>query len=148
MMQQYYECPEQVNLVVPGGQSVTFAIPYPTRVRLTRLSVIQTAGTPGNFTVDLYNQAVPNSPSAGGVDEMWRVAPTQSESSAGVMAVRFADVDVYFQNTDPDVFLQVRSQNTPSLISTQAHRKIYARITNQGGGSCTYSLVLGSFFEG
>jgi hypothetical protein len=147
MMQTYYECPPQANLAVPLGASKTFAIPYPTRRRLTKLNILQVSGTPVAFTADLFNHAVPDSPSSGNADEMWRVAPTIADNTAGVLTHNFPDVDVFYINQDANAFLQVRGQDTPTLVSVNARNVIYVRITNGGGNAAIFNLILGSEVE-
>lgn len=150
-MRTYYETPVQTGLVVPQSTSKVFAIPHPTRVRLLNIRVLQTAGTPATFTIDLFEKEVPNTPSSNNADDFWLVTPRGgiASSAAGTLVYDFPDVDKYFNNQDDPVYLQSRGVDTPSLVSiASAKRVIYLRITNAGGTSNTYQVSIGSEFLG
>jgi hypothetical protein len=144
MRATYYECPPQTGLVVPAGMPKVFAIPFPTRMRLTNLRVLQMAGTPAAFTVNLYNREVPDSPSPNNADEFWEVTPAGGISSTnnGVLCADFSGTDNFFDNKDDPVYTTgPGSTPTPSLVSIiSAKRVIYARITCAGGGTFTFML--------
>jgi hypothetical protein len=143
----YYECPPQTGLAVPPGTSITFPIPYPTRVRLTNLRVRQTHGDLAPFSIDLYNRAVPDTPgSVSSDDEFYLVNPVTSvdSTSLGFLIADFSGVDVYFTNQDEPEHVYAQGEPTPSLVSILGGRVIYARITNDGGTENTYEFMLGS----
>lgn len=148
-MRTYYENPPQTLLAVAHAASKVFAIPYPTRVRLTTLRVMQTSGTPVLFKVDIFNHIVGDAPAT--EDALYLVTPYGgiNSNAAGVMVHQFPDVDNFFQNLDDDVPLQVRGVDTPSMVSILARRVIYIRITNSDvANDAVFSLVLGSEYLG
>lgn len=134
-----YECPPQGGLQVDGGSSNCFALPFPTRVALTRLVIRQTAGAPVAFTVDLFNHASVcsgdstsdgDAPFTGPLHEdMYRVHPQLSSDTPGALA-KFFDPQPLFFNQDP-------------LTTTGQNRRIYIRINAQGTGAKEFALVLG-----
>lgn len=142
----YYENPPAA-LTVSGGTSKVLALPCPNRVRLTSLTVVQRAGdTPVLFRVDVYNAQVGDAPSAGLTDYKWLRTPPAGIAcdAAGRMNHLFADYDVFFFNQDVPPYVQAQGANTPSLINSQARQVIYLRITNSGGNSATFDIILGS----
>jgi hypothetical protein len=120
-----------------GGVAKLWAIPFPSRVRLTRLNLIQTSGALVAFTVDLFSagpsQGLTDAPQA--LDEIYRVSPTINSDVAGHMVHFFPDVDVYFFNQD--------AVNRPAGASESGqNRVIYMRLTPQGAGAQSYTLVM------
>jgi hypothetical protein len=160
-MRTYYEPSPVQNLVVPAGGSKVFVIPYPTRVRLIRLNILQTSGSNVAFQADIYNHVVGDALQTS--DYMWLItdyAGMQSDA-AGIMVHHFPDFDVYFYNqdavvwmTDPDQVSQsfnTPEQKQPARVVEQdimGKRKLYLRITNKGGNDATFSAILGSEFLG
>lgn len=127
-MRVVYETPEQIGLVVGAGVTKVFVIPAMSRSRLTRLNVIQTAGTPGAFTVTLYNKAVTDAPVLPD-DELYRIAEP-IVGAGGTVVYFFEENDTFFYSHDPDPILSKKS------------RKLYARILNSTGAPATYSLIM------
>jgi len=94
-------------------------------------------------TVDIFNRLVADAPAA--ADALWRVGPTVPSDDAATLAHQYAeDNNVYFINRDDPVYVQLRGEDTPSLVNVAAKRVIYVRITNSVGTPGTFSLVLGA----
>ena len=100
-----YELPIQTGLTVANGASKTFKIKHPNRVRLARLRVQQTDGATGNFTVDIFNAQVGDSPVL--ADKLYQVTPDGgiTQTGAGYIDYDFTGENVVFVNQDADVFV-------------------------------------------
>src|SRR5215471_10355871 len=145
-MRTYYESPYLTGLVVPAGQTKTFAVPYPNNVRLTMLRIVQTNTPAVNLTAALYCRQVPDTPSANNADEAYNILGVLQQLQAdapGVILQAFPDQNVFFTNRDDPVYVQRGGKNTPSLVDPLFNRKIYVRITNPGATSATFQVTLG-----
>ena len=138
-----YENKPVGGLVCESGAATCFAIDFPSRVSITKLIVIQTAGTHAAFTVDLFN----NSDGCAGTattdadgnaigDDCYRVCDQQSGTVVDAVGtlVHFFSPEVIFFNQDDEHNL---GQN----------RKIYVKIDPSGAGDTTYSVVIGGMAD-
>lgn len=139
----YYENTPLPGLKVNGGEVGTFVLPYPTRVRLTKVFVIQTAGDPVAYTVDLFNKAEAaadeslsdaEGPDTGPLSpELFRVGPVLSSSAPGVLQ--------HFYTADEPVFFISHDDQSGSIMDA---RRLHLRISPAGSGEKEFAVVIGS----
>lgn len=133
-----YETPPQRDLAAVGGQAAVFAVGFPTRVKLAKLVVVQTAGTPQAFDVQLYSrqQAADDASLSAESDtdprELFEVGPLLTSEAPGLLRHAFGDPAVYFFNHD-DQASSALGQN----------RKIYVVVRPHGVGPVTFTLIIG-----
>jgi hypothetical protein len=131
-----------------AGAPVVLAIPFPSRVTIQKLIVIQVGGTPENFTVELFNHA----PAAGGTDfsspapplaggnavvpeEIYRVCAPLTSDAPG----KLSKIGVSFS------FFSHQDQADGPL--TVNRRVLYMRITPSTGQAKTFVVMIGSKAE-
>lgn len=151
-----YETKPQSGIMVAGGSSLAFAVPFFSRGRICVVKCLQYVGTMENFTLELYNRNVildefsgsslsDTDPEAGGVgaipNEIYHVATLQGIN--GVLRYNAEDDGgegyLYFQ----------QDSNTPGGARFGNFRKpqIYAKLTPDGTGDKYYALLLGGYME-
>jgi hypothetical protein len=128
----------------PGGQTVCFPVQLASgRCTLTKIICAQTAGTPANFTLELFNRETPcveGSASATDTDdetlsdELFRVAPPLSGVS-GLLRHFSEDASGGHGYT----FVSQDEQDATGRFK----QNLWCRLTVQGSSAKTFSIVIG-----
>lgn len=147
-----YECTPQGGFVVNAGATETFTIDFPSRSVISKIIVIQTDGTPANFSVVLFNNAI----AAGGTDQsesvgdyqgdlppdLYRVTPTLSATAGKLL---------YFSETSNGghgfVFFNQDKDTMANRLGNP--HKLYLQITVPGSsGDATFAVTIaGEIFK-
>lgn len=148
-----YECAPQAGFTVTPGETGVFTIDFPSRSVISKIVIVQTAGTPNNFTATLFNNLV----AAGGTNqadsvgpfsgvlppELYMVTPALTASSGSV---------VYFSETANGghgfVFFNQDKDTMPNRLGNP-HR-LYLKIETNGGGGddCVFAVsIAGEIFK-
>jgi hypothetical protein len=145
-----YEMPPQAGIVGVGGTPLCLAFPFPSRAFINKIVVVQTGGTPVNFTVTLYNhedicqgQSVSESqgPYRGKAPpEVFEVMPPTASDAAGIFR--------YFSDLKTGGFgLTFFSQDGLNNEQTKRlgnPRKLYMKIEPQGSSPVEFSVGIGA----
>jgi len=123
----------QGGLHVTGGDVGCFEIPFPSRVYLTKIVVVQTAGVPVNFDVDIFNRGdvcMGSSLSEEGEplpESLFKVTPTLN-GVAGILE-EFNGNGYSFHNQD-------------TVVNGKTKGALYLRISPSGGGVKEFAVSL------
>ena len=144
-----YEIKPISGILIRTGERTTIQVPFPSRTYITKLFVKQYAGTPREFTVELFNhrdalEGTEQSSSYSDGDqfgpiplEMYRVAPLLTSAVPGTLEHFFdmGGAGYCFYSQDP-------ADNGRQGVNK---RTLYVRITVTGspGQDCLFSMVIG-----
>lgn len=132
MSQIYETAPIAVDV---AGAPVFLEVPFPSRISVKKVIVVQTAGALEDFTVELFNNGsvmalTPGPPMVPG-EELYRVCPPLHSDAPGLLS-RLGEDFVFYSHEE--------TQDRPTVN----RRVLYVRITPTSPAPKTYNVLLGA----
>jgi hypothetical protein len=155
-----YEIAPLAGIKANGGVSTCIPIPFPSRSIITKLIIVQTDGTPVNFTAALFNSdtaCLSESESASGPDgggdvdllppDLYRVTPDMTGTSGKLVFMAGAVGSTIFATGTviSGIGFPFFNQDEPNPSSLGNARVIYLRLTPSGSATNNeFAVVLGA----
>lgn len=143
-----YETKPEAGVVVPGGQTKTLLLDFPARSLVSKIVVVQTAGTFDDFTVELFNhrdalEGTADSDSSSDSESGLRV-PLDCYRVGGPKTGTGGKLLYFSDDATGGAGLMFYCQDPPKADRQgQIPRNLYVRISPAGAGDKTFAIVVG-----